>query len=164
MIFDTKMTFEKNLRSVTGAASQRLGIPRKSRNYSMIDCFLGDAFGVLSCPFWSSVNSAVWCSTADAHLKLLDRVVSGSGFLTGGVFQCDHSPRRSEAVLCMLYKIRCNPMHPLYGALAVTYLPVRITCQLFVGLAARSLLVSYCFPFLVFHYICWYCGAGSSDW
>ena len=27
--------------------------------------------------------------------------------------------RRSVAVLCMLYKIRCNPMHPLYGAFPV---------------------------------------------
>ena len=25
------------------------------------------------------------------------------------------------AVLCMLYKIRCNPMHPLYDALSVPY-------------------------------------------
>ena len=28
----------------------------------------------------------------------------------------------------MLYKIRCNPMHPLYGALPVPYVPVRVTC------------------------------------
>ena len=28
--FDSKMTFEKHLRSVSGAASQRLGILRKS--------------------------------------------------------------------------------------------------------------------------------------
>ena len=27
----------------------------------------------------------------------------------------------------MLYKIRCNPMHPLYGALREQYVPVRIT-------------------------------------
>ena len=29
--------------------------------------------------------SAVWCSAADTHLRLLDRVVSGARFLTGGV-------------------------------------------------------------------------------
>ena len=28
----------------------------------------------------------------------------------------------------MLYKIKCNPMHPLYGALPVSYVPVRVTC------------------------------------
>ena len=38
-------------------------------------------------------------------------------FLTGGVFECDISHRRSVAVLCMLYQIRCNPVHPLNGAL-----------------------------------------------
>ena len=57
------------------------------------------------------------------HLKLLDRAVSGPRFLTGGVFECDISHRRSVAVLCMLYKIRCNSVHPLYGALPGLYVP-----------------------------------------
>ena len=65
--------------------------------------------------------SAVWCSPADTHLKLLDRAVSGSLFLTEGVFECDISHRRSVAVLCMLYKIRCNPVHPLNGALYLVH-------------------------------------------
>ena len=49
--------------------------------------------------------------------KLLHRAVSGARFLTGGVFECDIAHRRSVAVLCMLYEIRCNPVHPLNGAL-----------------------------------------------
>ena len=53
-------------------------------------------------------GSAVWCSAADTHLKLLDHAVSGVRFLTGGVFECDIAHSRSVAVLCMLYKIRCN--------------------------------------------------------
>ena len=65
--------------------------------------------------------SAVWCSAADTHLRLMDCVVSGASFLTGGVFECDLAHRRSVAVLCMLYKIMCNLMHPLYGALLVPY-------------------------------------------
>ena len=56
---------------------------------------------------------------ADIHLELLDRVVSGARFLTGGVFECDIAHRRSVAVLCMLYKIRCYPMRPHNGALLV---------------------------------------------
>ena len=48
-------------------------------------------------------------------------------FLTGGVFGCDIAHRRSVAVLCMLYKIRCNPMHPLNGALPGPYESVRVT-------------------------------------
>ena len=91
----------------------------------MIDRFLGDALDVLSCQFWSC--SAVWCSATDTHLKLLDRAVSGSQFLTGGVFECDISHRRSVAVLSMLYKIKCNPVHTLNGALPGPYVPVRFT-------------------------------------
>ena len=34
--------------------------------------------------------------------------------------------RRSVAVLCMLYKIRYNPMNPLNGALPGLYVPVRV--------------------------------------
>ena len=41
----------------------------------------------------------MWCSAADTHLKLLDRLVSGARFLTGGVFECDIDDRRSVAVL-----------------------------------------------------------------
>ena len=72
----------------------------------------------------------VWCSAADTHLKLLDRIVSGANFLTGtrhGVFECDLAQRRSVAVLFMLYKFRCNPMHPLYDDLLVPYVPVLLT-------------------------------------
>ena len=57
--------------------------------------------------------SAVWCSAADTHLKLLDYVDSGDNFATRGVFECDLGHRRSTAVLCMLFKIRCNPIDSL---------------------------------------------------
>ena len=79
-------------------------------------------YRVLSCQFWSVV-----LQSGATHLKLLDRAVSGARFQTGGVFECDISHRRSVAVLCMLYKIRSNPMHPLNGALPGPYLPVRVT-------------------------------------
>ena len=44
------MSFENLLRSVSRLASER--IPGK---YFIIDCFLGDCLGVLSCQFWSTV-------------------------------------------------------------------------------------------------------------
>ena len=59
----------------------------------------------------------LFCSVVlgcDTHLKLLNCVVSGASFLTGGLFEFDLTHRRSVAVLWMLYKIRCNSMHPLY--------------------------------------------------
>ena len=84
-------------------------------------CYLGFILLVLE------YCSAVWCSAADAHLKLLDRVISGYSFLTAGdVFECDLAHRRFVAVLCMLYKIRCNLMHPFNAALPVPYVPVRL--------------------------------------
>ena len=92
----------------------------------MIDHFLGRCFRCFILPVLQYCF-AVWCSAADTYLKLLDRAVSGAPSLTGGVFECDIAHRRSVAVLCILYKIRCNPMHPLNGALAGPYVPVRVT-------------------------------------
>ena len=43
------------------------------------------------------------------------------------MFECDLAHRRSVAVLCMLYKIRCTLLHPLYGALPVPHVLVRVT-------------------------------------
>ena len=85
---DSKQAFEKHLRLVSRAASQRLGIYRKScrvfHDRSLLErCFRGFVLLVLE------YCSAVWCSAADRHLELLDRVVSGARFLTGGVFECD---------------------------------------------------------------------------
>ena len=43
------------------------------------------------------------------------------------MFDCDLEHRRTVAVICMLSKIRCNPMHPLYGALREPDVPVLVT-------------------------------------
>ena len=111
-----KLTFQKHLRLVCRAASPRLSILRKSwrvfHDRSLLErCFRGFILPVLE------YCSATWCSAVDTHVKLLDHVVSGARFLTGGVFEYDIAHRRSVAVLCMLYKISCNPMHPLNDAL-----------------------------------------------
>ena len=74
-----------------------------------------------------SRSVSVTCYSCNKQLKstwVLLHIVSGASFLTGVVFACDLAHRRSVSVLCMLYKIRCNPMHPLYGALPVS---VRVT-------------------------------------
>ena len=110
------MTFEKHLCSVSRAASQRLGILRKLLRVFHDRALLGRFFrGFVLLVL--EYCSAVWCLAADTHLKLLDWAVSGAPFLTGGVFERDISHHHSVAVLCMLYKIRCNPVHPLNGAL-----------------------------------------------
>ena len=99
------MTFEKHIRSVSRAASQRHGIWRKSEQVFHERLLLGRCLRGFVLPILEYC-SAVWCSAVDTHLKLLDRVVSGASFLTGGVFECDHPHRQSVAVLRMLYKIR----------------------------------------------------------
>ena len=84
VMFDAKMTFEKHLRSVSSAAAQRLGIMRKSwqvfhdRSLLLRSFWSFALLGLECCP-------AVWCSAADSHLKLLERVVMGAVFSTGGV-------------------------------------------------------------------------------
>ena len=101
--FDAKMTFEKHLRYVSSAAGQRLGIVRKSWQ-------VFHDRSLLLRYFWSFVLpvleycSAVWCSAADSHLKLLDRVVRNAGFLAGGVLECNLAHCQSVAELCMLFK------------------------------------------------------------
>ena len=75
--FDSKMTFEMHLHSVYRAASQRLGIMRKSWRVFhdrslLLRCFRAFVLPVLE------YCSAVWCSAADTHLELLDRAVSGA--------------------------------------------------------------------------------------
>ena len=124
--FDSKLTFDKRLRSVSRAASQRLGILRKSWRVFHDKLLIGSCFWGFVLPVLEYC-SAVWCSAADTHLKLMDSVVSGACILAGGMLNCNLSNRRSVAVLCMLYKIRCNPKHPLCGALPVPYVPVRVT-------------------------------------
>ena len=84
----------------------------------------------------------MWCSAADTRLELPDRAVSGARFLTGGVFECAIAHRRSVAVLCMLYKIRCNPMHPLNDALPgpyVPYVPGHVVPWSHIGILMRHL-------------------------
>ena len=82
--FDSKITFEKHLRTVSRAASQSLGILRKSwlvfHDRSLLGrCFLGFVLAVFE------YCSAVYCSAADTHLKLLD-------------IECDIAHRRSVAL------------------------------------------------------------------
>ena len=198
MTFDSKMTFEKHLRSVSRAASQRLGISRKSwwvfhlcsvsraasqrlgifmKSWRVFNdrslhgiCFRGFVMVILE------YCSAVWWLATDTHLKLLDRAAMVPSFNCGGVFECDIAHCWSVAVFWMLYKIRCNPMHPLNVALPGLYVLVQVThgaldvhrytyelprcwtlpyCQTFIPLS-----VSLIFPFLFFLSLGWYCGAG----
>ena len=75
--YDSKMTFEKHLRPVSRAASQRLGILSKSWQVFHDRLLLGRCFRGFVLPVLEYC-SAVWCYAADTHLRLLDRIVSGA--------------------------------------------------------------------------------------
>ena len=157
--FDSKMTFETHLSSVSRTASQRFGILRKSWRVFHDRSLPGRCFrGFVLLVF--EYCSAVWCWAADTHLRLLDRAVSGARFLTGGVFERDISHRRSVAVLCMLYKIRCNPLHHLNGALPGPHVPVWVTrgalvAHLYTYTPARCRTLQYSRTFIPFSVSLW---------
>ena len=75
------------------------------------------------------MNPLLYCSSyTDTHHKLMDSLVSGACYLTGGVFDCNIAHHRSwQYYDCMLYNIRCNPVHPLYCVLPVPYVKVLVT-------------------------------------
>ena len=98
--FDSKMAFEMHLRSVSRAASQRLGILKKS--WLLHDRLLLGRCVRVFVLLVLEYCSPVWCSAADTNLKLLDRVVGGASLLTEGVFECDLALCRSVSALCML--------------------------------------------------------------
>ena len=102
--FDAKMTFEKHFRSVSSAVAQRLGVTRKSWQVFHDRSLILRSFWSFALPVLENC-SAVWCSAADAHFKLLGRVVRGGVSLAGGVLECNLAHRRSVAVLSMLFKI-----------------------------------------------------------
>ena len=91
MTFDSKLTFEKHLRSVSRACSfsnrkswrgsleEVLVILRKSWRVFHDRLLIGRCFWGFVLPVLKYC-SAVWCSAADTHLKLLDWVVSGPAF------------------------------------------------------------------------------------
>ena len=95
-----------------------------------------ELFGVLRLPVLEYC-SIVWCSAADSHRKLLGTVVRSAG----GVLDCNLAHRRSVAELCMLFKIKRNPMHPLSGALPLPYVPARVTVVLWLLIGTPSCLL-----------------------
>ena len=124
--FDRKLTFESHLRGVASSAAQKLGILRKAWGV-FHDCAL-----VRKC-FWSFLLpvleycSPVWCSAADCHLALLDRIVRCCRFLSSGEVKCDLGHRRDVACLCMYYKIRDHVVHPLYVSMPAPFVQRRVT-------------------------------------
>ena len=90
---------------------------RSPCGYFMIIRSCCDALLVLSFPFCSTVPLCVNWSAADTQLRLSVRVVSLASVLSSSVLECYLSPPGSLAILCILYKINSNHIHPFCGAL-----------------------------------------------
>ena len=85
----------------------------------------------MSCRFWS-IAQQCGAQLPTRTFKLLYRVVGSAGFIPGGVLECNLAHRGSVAELCMLFKIKSDPMHPLScaskkDALPLPYVPARVT-------------------------------------
>ena len=84
--FDSLITFEKDLRQVSRAASQGHGILRKSLQvFNDRPLYLRDAFWVVSRKCWSTVQQCGARLLIDTLIKLLVHVVGGASFLAGGM-------------------------------------------------------------------------------
>ena len=97
--------------------------------FSMVGYSMGDAFRVLSGPFWSTVRQCIsWRLIHSLNYWTVQSRV-WCCFLSGVVIGCDVAHCQSVAVLCMLYKIGCHRMqvHPLYDALPGPCVPVWAT-------------------------------------
>jgi len=116
---DSKLTFERHVRSIASSVSQRIGIMRRAHRIFgssevVLHCFRSFILPILE------YASVVWCSAATSHLALLDRVVNRCSRLMNDQVPCNLNHRRSVAGLCMLFKIHERVGHPLFA-----YLPAR---------------------------------------
>ena len=84
----------------------------------MIDRFLGDAFGVLSCPFWSTI---LQCGARlPIHtLNYLDREVSGAQFLNGGVFECCRTSQYRRTFVTLSVSLWDDLADPLFDGVGL---------------------------------------------
>ena len=124
MTLDTKLTFEKHIRSVVSSAAQKIGILRLAWSIYRDESVVSRCFWSLLLPILEYC-SPVWGSSAEGHLALLNRIVDRVGQLSNGLVQCNLQHRRNVAALCMLYKVRANSAHPLNSRLPPPYVPPR---------------------------------------
>ena len=124
--FDTRLTFETQIRSMASSASQKVGIVRKGFGVFQDDNINKVSFTFFLLPVLEYC-AAVWSSAAECHLKLLDRVLSRVRFLCTEADLVNLAHRRSVGALCLLYKIFMNSDHPFHTFLPELYVPVRST-------------------------------------
>ena len=125
ILFDSKFTFEKHIRSVSSSVAQKIGLLRKSLKIFGDPAVLKKCFNSYILPCLEYCAPA-WSSAANSHLKLLDKNVRSCKFLIPDL-DVDLAHRRVVSSLCMLYKVMHNTRHPLNSELPNFFQPVRVT-------------------------------------
>ena len=118
------MTFDSKIARSSQHLLKRFVFLGSLDEYLMIGFFLRVVIGVLSCPFWCIAHSCgARLPIHTFNYRTVLSVVPVVPVFEDAVWWLDFriAHTRSVAVLCMLYKIRCNPIHPLYCALPVPF-------------------------------------------
>ena len=126
VILDSKLAFEKQVRTIAAFTSRRVGILRKTMSVFRNVAVAAKCFWAFVLPLLEYC-SPVWMSAATSHLSLLDRVVSQVGRLSGGSVSCDLWHRSKVASLCVFFKIDSLVDHPVRGLFPVQYVLRRPT-------------------------------------
>ena len=114
--FDSKLTFEDNVRGIVPRVSQRIGILRLVRQI-----FVGTS--VFRCCYFAFVLtileycSPVWGSAAECHLQILEYQVYSVARLCNDQSFLSLCHRRRVSGLSMLYKVNSNSNHCLFNEL-----------------------------------------------
>ena len=118
-------TFEEHLRNVASTLSRQVGLLRKSSKVFNSLSVTTRCFFSFLLPIFEYC-SPVWCSAAECHLALLERLIRQIKVLLPDL-NIDIEHRRRVASLCMFYKIYNNDRHPVKSLLPDPYIPSRFT-------------------------------------
>ena len=125
VIFDSKLTFEKHIRSLSSSIAQKTGLLRKCFKTFGRDSTVIKSFYAFILPHFEYC-APVWMSAANSHLKLLDRALNSIKFISPEL-SLDLYHRRHVGALSVLFKVFNNNRHPLHSVLPEPFNPVRAT-------------------------------------
>ena len=124
--FDQKLIFERHIRSLVSSASRKIGLMRKAYSIFSDVSISRRCFNCFVLPHLEYC-ATVWSSAAASYIRLVDKVLNTGQFLCDSKPLCDLGHRRNVSTVCMLYKIRSNPSHPLHTCVPGQYVPARNT-------------------------------------
>ena len=125
VVLDSKLTFEKHIRSLSASVCQKSGLLRKCFKRYSSDSIVLHSFYSFILPYFEYC-APVWMSAAESHLRLLNKALNSIRFLLPNL-SIDLHHRRLIGALSMFFKIYNNQQHPLNPKLPSLYVPLRQT-------------------------------------